>query len=113
MFERRAVIASAVGLHARPAALFTQAAAKAPVPVTIAKVGGEPVDAKSILFVLTLGAAHGDEVILRADGEGAQETLDALVALLEQDLDATEAAPGSASGAAASASSAAAGGGGN
>lgn len=94
MFERRAVIASAVGLHARPAALFTQAAAKAPVPVTIAKAQGDPVDAASILFVLTLGAAHGDEVVLRAEGEGAQEALDALAALLEQDLDADGAAPG-------------------
>jgi len=90
MIERRAVIASTVGLHARPAALFTQAAATSPVPVTIAKGDGEPVDAASILFVLTLGAGHGDEVVLRADGEGAAEALDALVALLEQDLDAPE-----------------------
>ena len=96
MVERRAVIASAVGLHARPAALFTQAAAKAPVPVTIAKAGGEPVDAKSILFVLTLGAAQGDEVVLRAEGGKAEEVLDSLVALLERDLDAPDApeAPG-------------------
>jgi phosphocarrier protein HPr len=94
MYERRAVIASAVGLHARPAALFTQAAAKVPVPVTIAKVGGDPVDAKSILFVLTLGAAHGDEVVLRADGDGAQEALESLAALLEQDLDAPEGSAG-------------------
>jgi phosphocarrier protein len=94
VFERRAVIASAVGLHARPAALFTRDAATAPVPVTIAKAGGEPVDAKSILFVLTLGAAHGDEVVLRAEGDGAEETLDRLVTLLEQDLDAPAPAAG-------------------
>jgi phosphocarrier protein len=90
MFERRAVIASAVGLHARPAALFTQAAAKAPVRVTVAKAGGEPVDARSILAVLTLGALHGDEVVLRAEGVDAEQTLEALAALLKQDLDATE-----------------------
>ena len=88
MSERRVVIASAVGLHARPAALFTQAAAKAPMPVTIAKAGHMPVDARSILFVLTLGAAHGDEVVLTAEGEGADEVLDHLAALLTQDLDA-------------------------
>ena len=88
MSERRVVIASTVGLHARPAALFTQAAAKAPMPVTIAKAGGTPVDARSILFVLTLGVTHGDEVVLAAEGEGADEALDTLVALLEQDLDA-------------------------
>lgn len=92
MFERRAVIASAVGLHARPAALFTQAAAKAPVRVTVAKADGEPVDARSILAVLTLGVLHGDEVVLRAEGMGAEQTLEALAALLKQDLDAIEGA---------------------
>jgi phosphocarrier protein len=92
MFERRAVIASAVGLHARPAALFTQAAAKAPVRVTVAKAGGEPVDARSILAVLTLGALQGDEVVLRAEGMGAEQTLEMLAALLRQDLDAIEGA---------------------
>ena len=90
MSERHAVVASAVGLHARPAALFTQAAAKLPVPVTIAKVGGDPVDARSILFVLTLAVAHGEEVVLHADGDGADEALDSLVALLERDLDAPD-----------------------
>jgi phosphocarrier protein HPr len=99
MFERHAVIGSAVGLHARPAAVFVQAAVRAPVAVTIAKGDGEPVDARSILFVLTLGAAQGDEVVLRAEGEGAEEALDSLVALLEQDLDAAEAGSGSGSGA--------------
>jgi len=91
MPERHVVIGSSVGLHARPAALFTQAAAKAPVPVSIAKAGGTPVDARSILLVLTLGVAHHDEVVLSADGEGADEALDQLAALLEQDLDAAPA----------------------
>jgi phosphocarrier protein len=88
MPERRVVIASTVGLHARPAALFTQAAAKAAVPVTIAKAGGNPVDARSILLVLTLGVAHGDEVVLQAEGDGADEALDQLAGLLAQNLDA-------------------------
>lgn len=90
MPERRVTVASSVGLHARPAALFTQAAAKSPVPVTIAKQGQDPVDAKSILMVLTLGVGHGEEVTLSADGEGAEDTLDELVTLLEKDLDAPE-----------------------
>lgn len=91
MPERRVTVASSVGLHARPAALFTQAAAKVPVPVTIAKPGEEPVDAKSILMVLTLGVGHAEDVVLSAEGDGADEALDELVALLEQDLDAPEA----------------------
>ena len=42
----------------------------------------------SILGVISLGIDHGDEVILAADGEGADEALDALEALLLEDHDA-------------------------
>ena len=88
MAERRVTIGSSVGLHARPAALFTQAAARQPVPVTIGKTGEEAVDARSMLLVMTLNAQHGDEVVLTADGEGADGALDELAALLARDLDA-------------------------
>jgi phosphocarrier protein HPr len=91
MPERRVAVGSSVGLHARPAALFTQAAAAAAVPVTIARPGGAPVDARSILLVLTLNVGHGDEVVLSADGDGADEALDSLASLLASDLDAAPA----------------------
>ena len=88
MPERRVVIGSKVGLHARPAAMFVQAAAKQPVKVTIAKAaGGDPVDARSILSVLALDARGGDEVVLVAEGDGADEALDELAALVARDLD--------------------------
>lgn len=96
--NRRVVIASKVGLHARPASLLAKTVAAQPVPVTIAKVeggvAGGPVDAGSILGLMTLGAQHGDEVELSASGEAAESTLDSLVALLERDLDAEPAAAG-------------------
>lgn len=88
MAQRTAVVGSSVGLHARPAALFVQAAARQPVRVKIAKPGGDPVDARSILSVLGLDARNGDEVVLTAEGEGDQAALDELAALLERDLDA-------------------------
>jgi len=91
MFERKATIASRVGLHARPAAIFAEAAGKATIEVTIALDGesaDDAMDASSILSLMSLGAANGDVVVLRADGPGAAETLDALVAILETDLDA-------------------------
>ena len=37
---------------------------------------------------MALGAKHGEEVILSADGDGADEALDSLVELLSRDLDA-------------------------
>ncbi len=93
MSQRHVVIGSSVGLHARPASLFVQAASRQPVKITIAKVGAEPsepVDARSILSVLALDARNGDEVVLTADGEGESEdaALGVLAALLERDLDA-------------------------
>ena len=88
MPTRTVTVASAVGLHARPAALFAAAAAKQAVPVTIGKPGDEAVDARSVLSVLTLDARHGDEVVLTADGDGADDALDALEALLRIDHDA-------------------------
>jgi phosphocarrier protein HPr len=86
--ERTAIVASTVGLHARPAAVFVKAAGEQPAKVRIRKGAGEPVDAASILSIMTLGVEHGDEVVLSAEGDGADASLDALVTLLERDLDA-------------------------
>ncbi|MCA0435181.1 MAG: HPr family phosphocarrier protein [Actinobacteria bacterium] len=88
MSTRTVTIASSVGLHARPASLFVQAATATGLPVTIAKAGGAPVDARSILAVMALGAKHGEEVTLSAEGDDADAKLDSLVELLSRDLDA-------------------------
>ncbi|ACZ84423.1 HPr family phosphocarrier protein [Streptosporangium roseum] len=78
MAERQVTVESEVGLHARPAATFVQTAAKAPLDVTVAKGGGQPVNAKSILAVLSLDVRKGDTVVIKAEGEGADEILDQL-----------------------------------
>lgn len=88
MAERQATIASRTGLHARPASIFIEAVKKQPVTVTIFKEGGKPLNASSILSIMTLGAKNGDTVTLSADGDGAEAALDELAALLETDLDA-------------------------
>ncbi len=91
MSERNATIASRVGLHARPAAIFAEAVGALPIEVTIA-LEGEPaddaMDASSILSLMSLGAANGQVVVLRADGDGSDEALEGLVKILETDLDA-------------------------
>ena len=84
MAERTVTVASSQGLHARPASLFTQAAAKASSPGTIAK-GDKQVNAASILSVISLGVAKGDSVVIASDDEA---TLDALEELLSTDHDA-------------------------
>jgi phosphocarrier protein HPr len=87
MPERRVIVASKVGLHARPAALVAKAAAAQSVKITIRKDDTEPVEAGSILGLMTLGAAHGDEVVLAADGDGAEAALDHVAELVGTDLD--------------------------
>lgn len=87
MPQRIVNVASRVGLHARPAAVFVKAASAAALPVTIAKEGKEPVSARSILAVLGLDVRGGEEVVLEADGDGAETVLEDLARLLTEDLE--------------------------
>jgi phosphocarrier protein HPr len=87
MNERQVRVGSKVGLHARPASLFAKAVADAGVPVQIAKDGQPPVNARSLLNVLTLGVKYGELVTLYAEGEDADAALDELAAMLGRELD--------------------------
>ncbi len=90
MIERTVVVATQVGLHARPAAVFCKAATAQPARVTLATAEGDSVDARSMVAVLGLGVRGGQQVTLSADPEvmGAQASVDALAELLASDLDA-------------------------
>ncbi|ALN14030.1 HPr family phosphocarrier protein [Acidipropionibacterium acidipropionici] len=88
MPSRITTIAAASGLHARPAAMFVQAASKSGLAVTIGRPGETPVDARSILSVMGLGAKCGESVELTVEGDGADEVLEALVANLQTDPEA-------------------------
>lgn len=87
MPERRVTVASKVGLHARPAAVLARTAAEQPVTITIRKGDCEPVQAGSVLGLMTLGAGYGDEVVLAAEGEGADAALDTIVDVVSTDMD--------------------------
>ena len=62
MPTKSVVVGSAVGLHARPAAIISEAAGELDSEVTIGVPGDEPVDASSALLIMTLGAGKGDTV---------------------------------------------------
>ena len=87
MVERTVRIGSTHGLHARPAKLFAQAAAASGIPVTIAKAGGAPVNAASILGVIALGIEQGDYVTIVADGGDEQACSTSSCELLTTDHD--------------------------
>ena len=80
MPTKSVVVGSAVGLHARPAAIISEAAEGLGSTVTI-----NGVDASSSLMLMTLGAKHGDTVEVAGDDQSA---VDSIAALVEQDLDA-------------------------
>jgi phosphocarrier protein HPr len=85
MPTKSVIVGSAVGLHARPAAVISEAAGELDAEVTLGVPGGDPVDASSALLIMTLGAGKGDTVEVTSDDQGA---LDRIAALVEQDLDA-------------------------
>ena len=85
MPTKSVTVGSAVGLHARPAAIISEAADEFDSEVTLATPGGDPVDASSALLIMTLGAGKGDVVEVSGDDQAA---VDAIAALVEKDLDA-------------------------
>jgi phosphocarrier protein HPr len=80
MPAKSVVVGSAVGLHARPAAIISEKAGELGSDVTI-----NGVDASSSLLLMTLGAKNGDTVEVAGDDQSAVDTIAGLV---EQDLDA-------------------------
>lgn len=79
---RSTVINDPVGIHARPAAQFAQAAGASGCTVTIAKGDGAAVPANSILSVMGLGVKQGDTVTITVEGNNAEDVADNLVNIL-------------------------------
>ena len=79
---------NASGLHARPAALFIQAAAKFASKITVENLdrATQPVDAKSILMVLTIGVGRGQRVRVTADGPDEAEAIATLESAIRAGL---------------------------
>jgi phosphocarrier protein len=80
--EAEFVVANELGLHARPAGRFAALAARFDAEITVGR-GGEWVDARSVLSLLSLAAGRGTRLRLRAVGADADEAVAALGALLE------------------------------
>ena len=75
-------ITDELGIHARPAAQFTQAVTASGCTVTIAKEGGNAVPAGSILSVMGLGIKQGDAVVIDVQGADDETVADNLVNIL-------------------------------
>lgn len=88
MEQLRVRVINEVGLHARPAALFVNAAksSKSKVRVRNVTTDSKWVDAKSILGVLTLGVEKDHEIELTAEGPDEVETLARIGDLIRNDF---------------------------
>lgn len=82
--EKDVEIMNSQGLHARPAALFVQIAAKYDSVLTVSK-GSETVNGKSIMGILMLGAQQHSMVRLAAEGNDAEKLVNELEQFLSRD----------------------------
>ena len=88
MASKTMTVGSAVGLHARPAAIVADAAGEYDDDIILTLVGdedGEEADAASSLMIMALGAEKGDQVTVTSDNA---EAVEKIAALIETDLDA-------------------------
>lgn len=88
MASKTVTVGSAVGLHARPAAIVADAASEYDDDIILTLVGdedGEEADAASSLMIMALGAEKGDQVTVTSDNA---EAVEKIAALIESDLDA-------------------------
>ena len=83
LHEGEFVVASELGLHARPAGLFVTLADRFDAEIRVGR-GGEWVDGRSVLSLLSLAASKGTKLCVRAVGPDAREAVAALGALLER-----------------------------
>jgi phosphocarrier protein len=82
MTEKTIIIKNRAGIHARPAALLVQATKNFSSSIYFEK-DTDRINAKSIMGIITLGAAYGTEIKIIAEGEDEQAAAEALVKLFE------------------------------
>lgn len=92
LFSKPLTLPNANGLHARPAAVFAQAAKGFNASIYLHKQT-QSANAKSLVAIMALQTVHGDSLQISAAGEDAEAAIAALVALLAQGCGETVAAP--------------------
>jgi phosphocarrier protein HPr len=85
LYQQEIIVHHSVGLHARPAAVFVRLASSFPAKINVSKEG-RSANAKSILAILSLGVNQGDKIAIEADGERAEEAMQALIDLIQNNF---------------------------
>lgn len=82
MIKKNVILKNETGLHARPASLFVKEASSFTSDIKIVKDGKE-FNAKSIMGILSMGAAKGDTISIKADGKDEVEAVEVLAKLVD------------------------------
>jgi phosphocarrier protein len=91
--EGEFVVRSSLGMHARPAGRFVALASNFDCEISVGK-GDEWVNGCSVLSILSLAAAEGTVLRLRAEGDGAGRAVMELGELIESEEEVPVSAPG-------------------
>jgi len=78
-------LSNELGLHARPAALFTMTASGFGCEIEVEKAG-KSVNGKSIIKLLALDCRTGDEITITTGGTDEAVALEKLVSLVQSGL---------------------------
>lgn len=89
MIEKTFVLNNEEGLHARPASVFAQACMKFTSDLKLFKNGNREkvYQPKSVLSIMTIGAAQGDQVTIVADGVDEVEVMEKLTILFDTNFE--------------------------
>lgn len=86
MIERSVTITNKYGLHARPAMQLVEMASRFASDVRLVR-GEKIADAKSIMDVLMLAAEHGTDLVIKAEGDDAEQAIETLSDLVASRFD--------------------------
>ena len=84
--SQQVTLVNELGMHLRAAGRFVQVASRFKAAITIERKE-VAVDGRSIMGILSLAAACGQEITIHAEGEDAADTLMALVALVQDSFE--------------------------
>ena len=82
MKEKVIKVVNRAGIHARPSAMLVQTTKNFESNIFFER-GADRINAKSIMGIITLGAAYGTELKIIAEGEDEEAAVDALIKLFE------------------------------
>ncbi|MEB3025520.1 MULTISPECIES: HPr family phosphocarrier protein [unclassified Parvimonas] len=85
MLKEKVVVNSEIGLNARVASMFLRNSVKFSSNIILIKDNNR-YNGKSILSILSMQAANGEEIEIEISGEDEREAMDSLISFFQKDL---------------------------